>query len=596
VENTLKVRSGEIDLKCGAISTLVGDHSAGKTSLASLIGALAAFNDNPYALNKAQKKAYLHDDADAGKIEMFDDDGEPVCRWDAVAGTIDVFASEADNLKASTMGTVGLVDFCQNMSVDARATFWEGYFLPKPEVVMEKISHKLSEHLEDKTLDEVLELVEKGDLKRIVSAYEIRRKTCKNYWTQITGEHYGAAKAADWIPQGWSADMDGLDETDAENLVDAAKDELRNLQVAQSVSAVEMARAIEAKEEKKKIHEQGLALTKKIDDMEESLHELRSEHAALSREERELAANLRMHEAKKPKKKEPYRCGSCGASLLLPSNNDRVMVVYGENEYKNSLKLWEKKRGAIAVKLETASEAVRILSESLDPKNAALDDLKRRRQELRGTMRTLIDLAKKADSACQDKVSEDEMNTREKNVADAVATLDLVKKRIMARSHHKDILAYDAIIRELGPKGVRSTMMAESMETFTKMVKRAVKITGWPQIEMDSSYAFSIGGRKILRVCGKAARLRAQYIIQISLALSQGERLVILDDVDHLRPDYQKGLYNMIKMVCRRPDAPAFLLCGAEDLFEPDKMTKLETPFHTQYRVDDGTVSEMKTY
>ena len=170
-----------------------------------------------------------------------------------------------------------------------------------------------------------------------------------------------------------------------------------------------------------------------------------------------------------------------------------------------------------------------------------------------------------------------------------VKDVELIQKREQARSYHEDILAYNAIIHALGPKGVRSTMMKKAMDEFTAYVARINEVTDWPLVELDSGYSVSIGGRKILRVCAASDRLRAQYTIQIAIALSQGEPVVILDEVDTLLPEHQEKLGRMLQLICRKSDAPAFLLCGATGHFQPQLLESVAR----SYEVFDGVVTEV---
>ena len=596
IENMLRVKSGEIHLQPGGITTLVGDHAAGKTSLGSLVGSLSARNENPYHLAKSQKKAYLHDGADAGRIELRADDDEPICRWDAVSGELDIFVNEEERDEIpSTPAAVGLINFCDDLTPKMRTALWEGYFLPPLEILKEKLEARLKEHLDKKTLKDVIDVIDDGEMKNVIRAYEIRRKNSKSMWTQVTGEHWGVAKAADWIPDGWSAGMDGMDETDAQTALDECKNDLRTLQVMQSVTASDIAKAIEAQAELSVVNEQGLALTEKAEEVEKKLVE---NHAPMVKAKKALnntVSAIMKHGQDKPLEPvETFKCEACGASLMPTPDENGVFNHFNEEENTKLVNAWAKKQKTLTARKSRQQKAFDKLQQEREQLEEEKRSLNGQITQLRGRGMALLEMAEKADAEVQE-VDQEEIERAEIAVAEAVKSLELVKKRFDARKQYLDVLAYDAIIKELGPKGVRSTMVKEAMESFTAVINRAVAITGWPKIELDSSYAISIGGRTILRVCAQSERIRTQYILQIAVALSQGEPLVILDNLNELRHDYQAQLVEMVQMICNRPDSPAFLLCGAEDMFQPENLTEdFADDFYSMYRIDEGVITEFQ--
>ena len=71
------------------------------------------------------------------------------------------------------------------------------------------------------------------------AVYADRARIAKRSWCDITGRaRYGVAVAADWLPDGWLADYDGLTVLEAEGNVAAARDALALLHRAQAVAEV----------------------------------------------------------------------------------------------------------------------------------------------------------------------------------------------------------------------------------------------------------------------------------------------------------------------------------------------------------------------
>ena len=589
IENMLMVTEGEITLEPRQITTIVGDNASGKTSIASLVGAVLARNENPFSVSKAHGKIYLHDKSDSGKIEQYDENDEPVCRWDAVSGALDVFEDEEETpVTSSSLGAVGLIEFCAGLSEPARVALWEGYFLPSVEILRDKLKTQLKKHLKKSALEDVLDLIDQGDLKRLVSAYETRRKKSKASWMGVTGQNWGTKQAADWIPEGWTAELDGLEQSDAENVFEVAKDELRNLQIRQTISVSDVQNAIQAKEKVEEIQTRGLQLKADIESLEDKIKEASKPLIDANKEFADTQDRMYRHNEKKPMESKSLTCGHCGESLMSTPDKNGVFPIYDDVAYTNEVGDWEDKQEELQSEIDHYVDFIKGQKQIVDPMTEEHYKMTNDIQQLRGECRSLIETSKNADKEA-DEVDHEAVQDAEKAIAQALKDVELIQKREQARSHHEDILAYNAIIHALGPKGVRSTMMKNAMDTFTAYVARIHEVTDWPLVELDSGYSVSIGGRKILRVCAESDRLRAQYTIQIAIALSQSEPVVILDMVDHLLPEHQEKLGTMLQMICRKSDAPAFLLCGATGHFQPQVLFGIAR----SYEVFDGVVTEV---
>lgn len=312
ISNMLRVERAEIALERGAITTVAGRNASGKTSLATIAGALFAADGNPVGASKGQGKVYLRDGADAGVAELLDPNDGIMVRWLAQSGEL---ASLYEGESGSSPAGVGLIDFCAAMSPAARVGLWETYFLPPPEVLEARIRKALEPYVNKTLLEELMEhsREDKG-FDGIVKAYQARARDAKRSWTRITGEEWGIKKAGDWLPDGWLADLDGTTLEAADKVVDEAKHVVQSGQIAHAVDASLIAQAEEAKAKvpaaqsavnvaDRAVGEARLALQNAVDAHAptiEKLETLERDMAALRIERREVDSALQSHRINRP--------------------------------------------------------------------------------------------------------------------------------------------------------------------------------------------------------------------------------------------------------------------------------------------------------
>ena len=588
INNMLKIKSGTLKLEPGQVTSVVGPNASGKTSTATIVGALASREGNPSGGGKRSTSLYLNDDADAGGATL-SIDGEPVVKWDAGSGELATFQEGHDPV---TGGVSGLVDFCASTSPQARTALWESYFLPSVDVLRGKIKEQLDGKVGGTQLDEIMELIDSGDMSNVSKSYEARRRKAKEDWMYIAGSTWGSAKAADWVPEGWTADMDGMSETVGEEALEDAEAKVRALQVDQAVSATEIQQAREAVEKGKQISQEGKKLAALIESLKAKIDEKLTGRPVILSEREALWRLVDSLKSQKPIPGDVRICGACGAELLV-GDSDKLEV-HSEKAFEEAQKQWQSRLDDAEVSLKAANDKLDEFDESVKPDKALLSEKERKIESMRAEVRALKRLSEKAHAQVNE-VDHDAMALAEKEVAIARTRLQQVRDRATARKHHLNILAYDEIVQILGPKGIRSTTMQEAMNKFRANLHRVHEITGWPEVELDNYYQVSIGGRTLLKVCSETERLRAQYAIQIALAMANKgvkNQVVVLDMVDHMTVDHQREMFTLLAKVCGTKSAPAFLLCGTQGHFSNDVL--IDNPLIlSRYEIFDGEIADV---
>lgn len=734
ISNMLRVERAEIELAPGQITTVTGRNAAGKTSLATITGALLCGDGNPAGASKGQGQVYLKDGTDAGVAELLDDNGDVTVRWLAQSSEIAVL-----NPPQCSQATVGLVDFCGQMSPAARVKLWEGYFLPPPKVLEARIREALAPYVNANLLDTLMESARDDDgYDAIVKAYRTRIQDAKRSWTRIAGATWGVRKGADWLPEGWIADLDGTTLEAAQNVVEAARAEVRDAQVEHAVDATIIAQATEAASSvpvlqaalnvAERAHADAVLAAQEatnanrpeLDALERTVQEVRDLQRECERLTRELDAlhrdkpevpeadvqldnnatlaqaakierlrnakpdasmfrsglGVRVEELKRLKANPPVLaplpqgipCPYCARDVLVLDED--VLVTYDvdaaetanrevlaealrvhqgeidriQGEIDERIAESEKECGLAMVRwqdgLDEAEQALadmriairRELDEAVEQwmtttaarqteleeararHATAFDALGARRagqaqfeerfkplhedvlatKEAKDAARIALETQKRLAGQADGKVARtDEMLERqaatERELERAMKHERLVKERFDAREQHENIVAYQTIVDVLGPRGVRAQSVEEQMRRFDTALGTIARVTGWPRVALDRHYAVSIGERKILRLCAESERLRAQWCLQIALARTLREPVVVLDAADHLDVENMSGLARLLDALCQRPNPPAFVVCGTE------LDTQVIAPRGRVYKLDAGITTEMGT-
>ena len=571
IDNFLGVERAEIELVPGTISVVSGTNASGKSSLATAVAGALAYDPNPLEGAKGSGNVYLRDDQDSGGV-LVDEGGDPVVRWQAASGDLAHFATEDPPTSAAS---VGLVDFIAQIPAPARAELWEGYFLPPFADMKAMIRKQLKPHIPAKVLTSIMERLDKDDDKddednpdlrararidEVAASYKSRARDAKADWTSITGEAYGVRKAADWLPNGWTAALDGLQADQTEEAVSTARDAVQAQHVGHAVSVAEASRGREAKKALVGAEKVLAVCQETLQDaaarLDEAQTAIQSERAEGTKKRLEMEA----HVATEPRQASYLVCPSCKQELLM---RDGELVHFEPEIIDASHAKWEELRAALDTELDGMADSVRKKMTAAKPLEESHDDALQARHSAQLEVAKLTSDAKNAEAEVKTEEMVEAVREAEADLEEAKARDSLVKRRVEAMKHHTNVVHYTLISEILGPKGVRATAMEAKMLQLDKTLDTVAKVTGWPKVAISRTYSVSIGKRQFLRACAKSERLCAQYSLQIAVARCLRDPFVVLDEADTLVDHMFAGLKNLMAALRARPDPPAFLVCGS---------------------------------
>ena len=580
ITNMLRIVEAQIELTPGKITCVQGHNAAGKTSIATLVAGILSSNANPAGSAKAAKNVYVHDGEESGFVDLVNPHtGDSMARWDGRAGELATFGQ---NIRECSDGAVGLIDFCAGMSGPARTALWEQYFLPPERVLIDMIQQQLKPMLSESQLKDVMGMITEGDLDVVAKTYEKWMREAKRKWMEVAGSNWGKAKAADWLPEGWTHSLDGITTNEAKESLELAREELRSHHVTLAISAADVEKAKEALQRMQVVEHEIEQLRKLHMEQEEALKPMSVEASRARKVASELMAKLASLLGDDRPEKHIMPCPECEAPLMMDMI-ERKLIKHDLKAENSAMKKRREDRAKLENEVMDAEEKVKALHEVMEPKVKASNATAREIAELVGRLEEL----KIASRLASEEPTEDNriaVDDAEARVDELRSNFELIEQRARAFRHHEDVLAYEMILKTLGPKGVRATSMEQAMVRFDNTLGTIAKVTGWPRVTLDRSYAISIGNRTLLRVCAESERLRAQYALQIAIARCQREPVVVLDGVDHLDHRNRLKLMDLLDALCKRPDPPAFMMCGTN----LDNVTL--NPDGINYTVEDGKV------
>ena len=544
IKNLYGFDDAEVNLPPGPVM-ITGKNSAGKTSIAKIMAALLSHDDNPSHIAATQKKSYIKD-GNADGYAVLDE-----VKWQPGSAGI---SAPANVKPAASKHAVGLVPFTGYQRSQAqRAALWEDLVLPdNPRELLES-----RWTLPSKQLEAVLDAIEKSDWQTAAKMYEDQRRDQKRRWQEITGETYGAKKAASWTPNNWTPELDGASEEELMAELVNAKDNLTMITSVQAVSASQIEDARHIRDAILPVHEKELeGLQKKASEMEAKRNEMDVKLTTGRKKIREV--DEWMENAKKQIEAiPPYHCPKCNTGLDFKANR----VVEWQKPSDERIKDLVAKTEEYKPKLLTLKDEIAGLSSDLDLLKQRYSSVYSELNEKKGEITGLRKQAKHADAQVAEAADETQRTAAETLVRTRGQLLDAFKAKEQAQQIHDNVVLLDEVCSLLGPNGARATHLEQNLDSMRLVLDKVVKVTGWLPIRIETDYSVTSNGRPI-QLCAKNEQLKAQWALQFASAYYARDKWLILDEADTLRDESWEGLISLVNSVCSKNPELRVLVCA----------------------------------
>jgi len=545
IKNIRSVASAELTLDK---ITLVGGHNAtGKTSIAKAVASALTGDTTPYdGMTKSQAGCLVRSGTAAGSVELSAETGTAKIEYPRAAVKTDGQPPRATEYAA---GLCCVLDLPSKQ----RSETLSQYLKAEPTkddliAALETIDGLKPEHH-----DQIWKRIEQHGWDGAHAESKEKGARLKGQWEQITGQRYGVKKAASWIPDGYSADLDGASEDDLQAAVVDTRERLEGAIAAEAVDEAKL----DALEEQAATMD---GLEKQLPDAEEQVAKLTAEV------EKRKDALRHMPPA------------TNGGAMSCPHCHKSVAVVDGQlqaaAEPLSKAEIATRKK-----QIAAAEDAVQIAE---DDRRAAVKILQKLRDDIDASKRAAAELKEAKKKPAGDDADVDAARNA---VEDAENRLENWQKKTSADNRHYNIGVNAQILKALAADGVRLDRLRKSLSAANAALGKISGITRWGNVELTDDLEATLNGTPYHLLSG-SEKYRVRVTLQFWMAQIDGSAALIIDGSDVL---VDKPLRNGLFRLLAATETTALVAMALPDVGElPDVAAKgLGTSY---WMGDDGVL------
>lgn len=579
------------DLTLNNIALVAGRNHSGKSSIAQAVAAALTQNPAPVdGVNKSGARQLLRDGEKRGSAKITTDAGSVTVNWPGGSVSTDDTPPHAS---AMACGLTSLVDMKPAQAATTLVEILRA--LPTRDDLQAALPDT-----DAAVINAIWQKIESEGWDAAHKRAIQRGQEYKGAWEHVTGERWGAQKAADWqaggghpdAPEGgWAALVERLtaeiESAVAHNataesvarqraeLEAAAQGPTEAPDVAAIESELETAISNRAGDQGQRERLERIVADGESVDLAAATERCENADAALASTQAELDA-LPAHVDTVA----PVPCPHCGEGMEIVSRTEVRPAAAVDVE--------EKERRAEAIKevsgrLEVARNEWREANAERDRLAGLIEAADRARAELAdmpaGTVtddqisdiRARLIAARSAESAAlaaqqaREKLASlpDSEPVDIQPLRDQLSEAELAahdeKRAGQAAGYHQKILDNQRLVDELAPTGLRQRRLAELLDALNADMRARCEAAGWAAVAVDSDLSATLAGRPY-GLLSESEKYRVRVILQ--LALCQQDEPLVIDAADVLDRDGRNGLFRMLlksgrrALVCMTIDTP----------------------------------------
>ena len=565
VKNILGIE--EVDLTPEAKHFIVeAPNAAGKTSLATAVAAAVSGQYNPLKFSAAFKKNYAHDDDLQENCQCEVSDGPNVYSWSLLDGC----EWEGPTVHPAV---VSLVDWITLPPKDSKKLM-EELLLPAEGEMYEAVQTALKKVLSPKAASGIVaRLKGEGHWEKTLELYEGQRSAAAAAWRAVTGETFGSKKAEKWRPKDWSVELEGVTADEAHQ---AAHD--RELAVVDLLARKGACKnAEEASEDMVAEAEEGYKdLSNAVDAAAAALGEFRQECKPVWDKRQKLQQEITKinsigESRPKPRKiKDTLKvtCPKCKVAYYLISG-ELVSIKEADARVAKEMEEWqawfEESTAPLPGLLEQSgriNDEWAKLEEKGNNMKRSLDELEAKKKAALGTWNALKKKAGATQGAEWTEEAESMLMQAQMSLKEAAAEEAAVRTQWDAHKHYSEWLQYNAIVKVLGPDGVRANYVGDAIGNFNKQLAEFCQPHYGRKMEISASgdvlYAPKGGSLRPAKLASKSEQWLTNSFLTLAAALHTKSWIAILDGADILD---EAGFDHMERVVKGHLGDVAVMVC-----------------------------------
>lgn len=522
IENLFGIQSAVID-RPPRVTVIAGANGAGKSSVAESVR-LALLADGPRLGQKKDWGKAVHEGAKVGSVEVVTDAGT----WH-VHITADGKVTDSAKGREPHVALPFVLDpplFARLPVADRRAALYDVLGLDlSPDAIKARL---VAMECDAGKVDAVAPILRAG-FESACKYAEGQAREAKGAWRAVTNESWGSTKGGTWraptppFSGDEAAELHGLDKSiadldaqlaDANQRLGIAEHEAR--QSGKRTEAIDHLRA------KAKTYAEHASLV-----------------AAAEKEVERLKGELSKAQQKAGQKPQDWHskltCPLCQGAIMDSDDGESLVpwqdppaVTYDpeaaaripdlQKAVITQQRVMERHQG----NMKDADEAaVQLKALEHDTKPAKGETKPGNPETIRATVETL-------------RQQIETKRARQRELLDAQRKLDESDKKTQAaRSHHGDVLAWDAIAKALSPDGIPAQVLAEALGPINERIAQSALDAEWPAVAIAEDMGIAYGGRPYDQ-CSESEKWRADAMIAEAISQLSGLRTLLLDRFDVL--------------------------------------------------------------
>jgi|LGVE01.1.fsa_nt_gb hypothetical protein len=488
--------------------TLIGGHNAaGKSSIAQATA--AALTGNPLPVRGVQKSAagcLVRSGTAAGLVELTAETGST--KIDYPKATVKT-EGQPPQATAFAVGMSCVLD----LPAKDRAETLSQYLRAEPTKDDLIAGLKHIEDLKPEHFDAIWQRIEQSGWDGAHAESKEKGARLKGQWEQVTGQRYGKKKADSYIPEAYSADLEGASETDLQAVVVDAREKLEG---AIAAEAVDDARA----EELQTLADTLPAIEKQLPDAEKLVadmaEELEKRH--LDHDKLPLA-----------KKGDFLSCPHCRKSVGLVGGK---LLPASDPLSDDEVKTRQKAIDAATKLVEAARSDNQAAARSLQELNDRIDAAKSAAEEL----------AEQPESTA----TGTDIDAARSAVDMAEQRLECWKKKVTAGNRHYNIGVNSLILTVLAADGARLSKLRKCLAAANSALNSLCDVARWGVVELSDDLDASLNGTPYY-LLSESEQYRVRVTVQLWMAQLDGSAAVIIDGADVLvDKNLRNGLFRAL--------------------------------------------------